>query len=146
MDLALGAAEDLYFDLLVLLGPVDRLDILPVPAFARDDFQHAGGFGVGETQHGAEVAFGLDPHADLVGMSGRDRGPLVVVGVLVGWGISFIGGIILDRLGWGFLSPVFYWWLHAFCIGIAVGFGAVSGMFPAVYASRQKPVDALRYE
>jgi len=69
-----------------------------------------------------------------------------VLGVLVGWGISFIGGIILDRLGWGFLSPVFYWWLHAFCIGIAVGVGAVSGMFPAVYASRQKPVDALRYE
>ncbi len=69
-----------------------------------------------------------------------------LVGVGVGWLFSSAAGQLLDNLGWGFLSPVFYWWLFALCISLAVVVGAVSGMFPAVFASKQKPVDALRYE
>jgi ABC-type antimicrobial peptide transport system permease subunit len=32
------------------------------------------------------------------------------------------------------------------CIVLATGVGALSGMFPAIYASKQNVVDALRYE
>ncbi|MBR9699638.1 ABC transporter permease [Candidatus Woesearchaeota archaeon] len=69
-----------------------------------------------------------------------------IFGVFIGWGFSSVGGTLLTELGWGFLSPIFPWWLFAFCIGLAVVVGAVSGVIPAVYASKQKPVDALRYE
>jgi len=69
-----------------------------------------------------------------------------ILGVLLGWGFSSTAGKLLKNLGWGFLSPVFYWWLFAFCILLAGCVGAISGMVPAVYASKQKPVNALRYE
>ena len=69
-----------------------------------------------------------------------------LVGILVGWVLAIFGGQLLANLGWSFLSPDFPWWLFAICMGIAVGVGAISGIAPAVYASKQKPVDALRYE
>ncbi len=69
-----------------------------------------------------------------------------VFGAVVGWALSFLGGKILSNLGWSFLMPRFPWWLFVICIGIATVVGAVSGVFPAIYASKQNVVDALRYE
>ena len=69
-----------------------------------------------------------------------------VIGVLLGWGAAYTGGVILDNLGWGFLSPAFPPYLFAGCIAFAVLTGALSGVIPAMRASRINVVDALRYE
>lgn len=69
-----------------------------------------------------------------------------VIGVFVGWGLSYIGGQILLSLGWGFLEPVFPLGLWIGEIILSTCVGMISGFVPAHYASKQKPVDALRYE
>lgn len=69
-----------------------------------------------------------------------------VVGVLLGWGLASLGGYILDYVGYGFLQPAFPWWLFLSCIIFATVTGAVSGVWPAINASKINPVDALRYE
>ena len=69
-----------------------------------------------------------------------------VVGVLVGFGISFVGGNVLDNLGWGFLTPMFPTSLFVSLILFAVITGAISGALPAWKASKTNTVDALRYE
>ncbi len=69
-----------------------------------------------------------------------------VIGVGIGAGISYIGGEILASLGWSFLKPLFSVWLFVGCILFATVTGAVSGVLPAVRASKINPVDALRYE
>lgn len=68
------------------------------------------------------------------------------LGTALGWGLSYLGGAILDNLGWGFLSPHFSIYLFAGCIAFATLTGAISGAWPAWQASKTKPVDALRYE
>jgi putative ABC transport system permease protein len=68
-----------------------------------------------------------------------------VIGVGLGWLISFVAGSILDSLGWGFLSPHFSPWLFIGLILFATLTGAISGVLPAINASRINPVDALRY-
>ena len=69
-----------------------------------------------------------------------------VLGVLVGWGATYLGGNILENLGWGFLSPYYSKELFIGCILFAVITGAVSGVIPAIRASKINTVDALRYE
>ena len=69
-----------------------------------------------------------------------------MLGVIVGFIITFTAGVILDNLGWGFLSPHYSWALFLGCILFATLTGAVSGAWPAWRASKIKPVDALRYE
>jgi putative ABC transport system permease protein len=69
-----------------------------------------------------------------------------VLGVILGWFASFIGGKILTSVGYGFLQPHFSLWLFIACIGFATLTGAVSGVIPAIKASKINPVDALRYE
>lgn len=69
-----------------------------------------------------------------------------VIGVLLGWSLSSLGGIILDNLGWGFLSPAFPLYLFVGLILFAVITGAISGVVPAMKASKINVVDALRYE
>ncbi len=69
-----------------------------------------------------------------------------VIGVLIGWGLSAIGGKLLGDLGWGFLSPHYSIVLFAGCILFATITGAISGVIPAINASKTNPVDALRYE
>jgi len=69
-----------------------------------------------------------------------------VIGTLVGWGLSSLGGSILYNLGYGFLQPYFSPWLFVGCIAFATFTGGISGIIPAINASRTNPVDALRYE
>jgi putative ABC transport system permease protein len=68
------------------------------------------------------------------------------LGVLLGWMLSALAGSILKGLGWGFLQPKFSIWLFIGCIAFATLTGAISGVVPAVRASKINPVDALRYE
>lgn len=68
------------------------------------------------------------------------------LGVLLGWGISSIAGSILTSVGYGFLQPYFSFTLFAGLILFATITGAISGVFPAIRASRINTVDALRYE
>ncbi|MBU0760992.1 MAG: ABC transporter permease [Nanoarchaeota archaeon] len=69
-----------------------------------------------------------------------------VLGVALGWLVSYIAGVILDNFGWGFLSPHFSASLFLGCIAFATLTGAISGAWPAWSASKIRPVDALRYE
>ncbi len=69
-----------------------------------------------------------------------------VLGVLLGWGATYLGGNILENLGWGFLAPYYSKELFIGCVLFAVITGAVSGVIPAIRASRINTVDALRYE
>jgi len=69
-----------------------------------------------------------------------------IVGVLIGWALASFGGFILDSLGYGFLQPAFPVWLFVTCIAFATLTGAISGVIPAINASRISPVKALRYE
>jgi putative ABC transport system permease protein len=68
------------------------------------------------------------------------------LGVLIGWILSFIGGQILKSVGYGFLKPYFTPGLFLGCIAFATLTGAISGVIPAIKASKTNPVDALRYE
>lgn len=69
-----------------------------------------------------------------------------VVGVLIGWGLSVFGGNLLDKLGYGFFQPAFPWILFVGLIIFATLTGAISGVYPAIKASKTNPVDALRWE
>jgi len=69
-----------------------------------------------------------------------------VIGVSVGWVLSYFSGELLDSLGWGFLSPYFPYSLFIGLILFAVVTGAISGAAPAYKASKINTVDALRYE
>lgn len=69
-----------------------------------------------------------------------------ILGVLFGWLLAYTGGVILNNLGWGFLSPYFPMYLFLGCIAFAALTGAISGAIPSYQASKLKPVDTLRYE
>jgi putative ABC transport system permease protein len=69
-----------------------------------------------------------------------------VLGVLVGWFASSVAGNILMNLGWGFLQPYYDVYLFGGCILFAVLTGAISGVLPAMRASKINIVNALRYE
>ena len=68
------------------------------------------------------------------------------LGVLVGWGLASLGGVILAEVGYSFLQPYFSIWTFVGCVAFATLTGAVSGALPALRASKINPVDALRYE
>ena len=69
-----------------------------------------------------------------------------ILGVLIGFGVASFGGNFLEKLGWGFLSPGFPPLLFFGCILFAIITGAISGVFPAMRASKINVVDALRHE
>ncbi|MEN7982450.1 MAG: ABC transporter permease [Nanoarchaeota archaeon] len=68
------------------------------------------------------------------------------LGVLLGWILTNLTGKILENLGWGFLSPYYSKELFIGCILFAVITGAISGVIPAIRASKINTVEALRYE
>jgi putative ABC transport system permease protein len=69
-----------------------------------------------------------------------------VIGVLVGFGLTVVAGKILLSVGLGILQPGYSIWLFVGCILFATVTGAISGVAPAVHASKISPVKALRYE
>jgi putative ABC transport system permease protein len=69
-----------------------------------------------------------------------------VIGVTVGFMITSVAKSILDSLGFGFLSPFYSWELFVGCVLFATGTGAISGVIPAIRASKINTVEALRYE
>lgn len=69
-----------------------------------------------------------------------------VLGVLMGFVISYSIALLLDSLGWGFLKPHISFEIFLGLILFATFTGAISGAWPAWQASKVKPVDALRYE
>jgi putative ABC transport system permease protein len=69
-----------------------------------------------------------------------------VIGVIVGFGLTVIAGKILISVGLGILQPGYSIWLFVGCILFATVTGAISGVAPAVHASKISPVKALRYE
>lgn len=68
------------------------------------------------------------------------------IGVILGYTISNAGGSIAASAGYSMLQPVFPIELVAGCLLFGFILGAGSGLLPARAASRQKPVNALRYE
>ena len=69
-----------------------------------------------------------------------------VLGVLLGWGFASLAGSVLTNLGWWFLAPYYSSYLFAGLILFATLTGAISGVIPAIRASKTNTVDALRYE
>jgi putative ABC transport system permease protein len=68
------------------------------------------------------------------------------IGMVLGFGIAELGGLIAASAGYGMLQPAFPWWLILGSLLFGFLMGAISGLAPALQASRQKPVEALRYE
>jgi putative ABC transport system permease protein len=69
-----------------------------------------------------------------------------ITGIGVGYALAKMGGAFAAGAGYAMLKPHFPMWLTFGCLGFSFLIGAMSGIFPAYQASKQKPVDALRYE
>lgn len=68
------------------------------------------------------------------------------IGILLGMGISKIAEIIIHSTGNTIINAYFPWYLIVGALGFSYVVGTVSGIMPAIQASKQKPVDSLRYE
>ena len=68
------------------------------------------------------------------------------LGVFFGWIFSFILGEVLKNVGYGLFFPYFPWELFFGCILFAVLTGAISGVLPAIKASRTNTIETIRYE
>ena len=69
-----------------------------------------------------------------------------ILGVGLGFTVASIGGAVAAGAGYSLLKPIFPWYLIIGCILFSFLVGALSGLMPAIRASKQKPVDSLRYE
>ncbi len=70
-----------------------------------------------------------------------------LIGIIVGFSISKgVELIAAKALGTGMLKAFFPWYLVVGALAFSFLVGTLSGILPAKRASRQKPVDALRYE
>lgn len=69
-----------------------------------------------------------------------------IIGIMLGYLISKAGGAIAAIYGLGLIRPAFPAWLIIGCLLFAFLVGSLSGLLPALQASKLKPVDALRYE
>ncbi len=77
------------------------------------------------------------------GMMGLAGG---AIGVAIGFFVSSLAGTFFASMGYALLKPIFPLYLTIGCIMFAFVVGAAAGLFPAMHASKMKPVDALRYE
>ena len=69
-----------------------------------------------------------------------------LIGILIGIGISKTVEIIASKFIGGLLKAYFPWYLIAGALIFSFLIGTISGVMPAIQASKMKPVDALRYE
>ncbi|MBR9691199.1 ABC transporter permease [Candidatus Woesearchaeota archaeon] len=69
-----------------------------------------------------------------------------IIGIIFGYSIAKLGAVIAASAGLSMLRPTFPLWLVIGCLLFAFLVGAISGLFPALQASKLNPVDALRYE
>jgi len=69
-----------------------------------------------------------------------------IAGMLIGYGIASAAGFTVASAGYSFLQPAFPPQLIIGCILFAVLTGVIAGLTPAIQASKQKPVNSLRYE
>ncbi|MEK6949964.1 MAG: ABC transporter permease [Nanoarchaeota archaeon] len=76
----------------------------------------------------------------ILGMAGG------IIGIALGMGFSKLVEFAIGLTGNTFLKAAFPWYLIAGSLLFAFLIGAVSGVLPAIRASKLKPVDALRYE
>lgn len=87
-----------------------------------------------------DILFVFVFEAGLLGVIGS------AVGIILGFGIAELGGAIAAGAGFSMLNPVYPWWLILGCLIFGFIMGALSGLAPAIQASKHKPVDSLRYE
>ena len=66
------------------------------------------------------------------------------VGFMLGWGLT-AGGAAIVRTWLDMHAPM-QWWVVGMSVAISTVVGLISGLYPAVRASRLDPVEALRYE
>ncbi|NTV22854.1 MAG: ABC transporter permease [Nanoarchaeota archaeon] len=69
-----------------------------------------------------------------------------IIGIILGYVVASTGGSIAAAAGFSSLQPIFPFSLILGCALFSLMIGMVSGIFPAIQASRQRPVEALRYE
>ncbi|MBS3136169.1 ABC transporter permease [Candidatus Woesearchaeota archaeon] len=75
-----------------------------------------------------------------IGMTGG------ILGVLLGYVISATIGGVTAAAGFALLQPVYPLYLTLGCIIFSFSIGAVSGIMPALQASKLRPSESLRYE
>ncbi len=68
------------------------------------------------------------------------------LGVLVGLGITTIGGLVLPRAVDDFPVPVVSWGSVVLALSVSLLIGLVAGGYPANRAARLRPIEALRYQ
>ena len=69
-----------------------------------------------------------------------------LLGVLVGLGVSFLGGTVLPRLVPDFPVPVVSPGSVVIALAISLMIGLVAGGYPANRAAKLRPIEALRYQ
>ena len=69
-----------------------------------------------------------------------------IVGLALGTGLAFAVSNIAANLGYSFLSIKINYLLLIGALAFSFIIGCISGILPAIRASKLKPVDALRYE
>lgn len=68
------------------------------------------------------------------------------IGVLVGLGLSFVGGLVLPRAVPDFPAPSVSPGSIVLALSISLFIGLVAGGYPANRAARLRPIEALRYQ
>jgi putative ABC transport system permease protein len=69
-----------------------------------------------------------------------------ILGIALGYSVTFVAGNLLKNLGWGFIQPYYSMSLFIGLMVFAIVTGAISGIAPTIKASKINVVDALRYE
>jgi len=68
------------------------------------------------------------------------------IGIMLGMGMAKVVEIAAEGFGYGIIKVYFPWYLILGALLFSFVIGTVSGVLPAIRASKLKPVDALRYE